>query len=350
MQNNEKTAARPARLREKLLTGLRLLVLVAVVWFVVQAFRERELGLTAVYAHLQKSLTLANTALLALVALFTPVNWTLEALKWRDLARKIQPIGFGAALQGVLAGLSLGFATPANLGDYAGRIGALKTAADGPDRRLEALGGLVVGNAMQFYVALLAGTGAYAYFLRFVFPQPSAVHWLLLALLTATLGFGLWVARRRRSVPRLFDRFAWLRPFARYVRVVGQYSPAELARVFGWAVLRHAVFTGQFLLMLLIFNIRLPAADALCGVSLVFFAKTVVPAFHFLSDLGVREFTALYFFSFWKIGPEAVVSATLVLWFVNILLPALVGMGCVIRLRFTPGVATPRLAQPAETE
>ena len=345
MQNNEKSAARPAWLREKLLTALRLLVLLTVVGFVVQAFRERELGLASVYAHFRHSLTAPHAMLLAAVALLTPFNWALEALKWRELAQKIQPIGFGEAFRSVLAGLSLGFATPANLGDYAGRIGALKTAAAGPDRRLETLGGLVVGNAMQFYVALLAGTLAYAYFLAAVMPSPTAAHGLLLVMLVTTLAFGLWVAARRQVVPRLFERVRWLRPFGKYVGVVGQYSAGELGRVFGWAMLRHGVFTGQFLLMLVVFGIRLPVADALCGVTLVFFAKTVIPAFHFLSDLGVREFSALYVFGFWNIGPEAVVSATLALWLVNILLPAVVGTGYLLRLRFVP-----RIVQPAETE
>jgi len=345
MQINEKTPARPARSREKLLAGLRLLVLLTVVGFVVQAFREQELGLAAVYDYFRQSLTAPHAALLAGVALLTPLNWALEALKWRELARKIQPIDFGEAFRGVLAGLSLGFATPANLGDYAGRIGALKTAASGPDRRLETLGGLVVGNAMQFYVALLAGTLAYAYAPGAVVPAPTAAHGMLLVVLALTLAFGGWVAAQRRVVPRLFDRLRWLRPFGKYVRVVGQYSAGELGRVFGWAVLRHGVFTGQFLLMLVVFGIRLPLADALCGVTLVFFAKTVIPAFHFLSDLGVREFSALYVFGFWQVGPEAVVSATLALWLVNILLPAVVGTGYLIRLRFVP-----RLVQPAESE
>lgn len=345
MQNNEKSAARPARHREKLLTMVKLLVLLTVVGFVVQAFRERELGLAAVYAHLRTSLTGEHAALLLLVALLTPVNWAFEALKWRDLARKVQPLGFGEAFRGVLAGLSLGFATPANLGDYAGRIGALKTAASGPDRRLETLGGLVVGNAMQFYAALLAGTLAFGYFLVTVLPAPAVGHGALLAALAATLAFGLWVAARRRSVPTLFGRVAWLRPLGRYVQVVGAYSAADLTRVFGWALLRHGVFTGQFLLVLVAFGIRLPLADALCGVSLVFFAKTVVPAFHFLSDLGVREFSALYVFGFWNVGPNAVVSATLALWLVNILLPALVGLGYLFQLRLAA-----RPAQPVETE
>ncbi len=341
MQDNGKIPGLTAHRREKLFAALRLLILIAVVWFVVQAFRERQTGLAEIVRYARQSLTAAHAGMLVLVAVLTPLNWSLEALKWRELAAKIQPVTFGDAFRGVLAGLSLGFATPANLGDFAGRLGSLKS-----DRRLENLGALAVGNAMQFYVSLLGGTLAYGYFLAKILPQPTAGHWLVLGLLLVTLGFGLWVAARRRTVPALFESRRWLQRFGQYVRVVAEYSPGELGRVLGWAALRYAVFTGQFMLVLPVFGIDLPLADALCGVTLVFFAKTAIPAFHFLSDLGVREFTALYFFSFWHVAPEAVVSATLTLWLINILLPAAVGTGWLLRVRFH----APTAAKPVRTE
>jgi cation transporter-like permease len=329
MQNNGKNPWLTATRREKLLAGLRLLVLLSVVGFVVQALRQHQTGFADILVYARRSLTAAHAALLAGVLLLTPLNWALEALKWRQLAAKIQAVSFPDAFRGVLAGLALGFATPANLGDYAGRLYALKT-----DRRFENLGAVVLGNGMQFYVSLLGGTVAYAFFLRKFNPQPAAVHATLLVLLVLTLLFGVWVVVRRRSLTGLFDRYRWLQPVGRYVAVVGRYSPAELGRVFGWAVLRYGVFTGQFLGVLVVFGIDLPPADAACGVALVFFAKTVIPAFHFLSDLGVREFTALYFFSFYAVAPAAVVSATLSLWTINILLPVLVGAGWLVQRRF----------------
>ncbi|MES2732218.1 MAG: UPF0104 family protein, partial [Bacteroidota bacterium] len=55
--------------------------------------------------------------------------------------------------------------------------------------------------------------------------------------------------------------------------------------------------------------------------------------FHFLSDLGVREFSALYIFEFYHASLSAVLAATLSLWLLNILLPALSGSALVWRLK-----------------
>ncbi|MCY7351248.1 MAG: flippase-like domain-containing protein [Cytophagaceae bacterium] len=341
MQNTPNNPLFNDRYREKLFTALRLIILAAVVWFVVQALQQHRTGLLDIWQYAQASLTTGGICLLLLVLALTLLNWSLEALKWQALAAKIQPIHFREAFRGVLAGLSLNFATPASLGDYAGRIWNLKG-----DRRLENLGAIVLGNGVQFYVSLLGGTLAYGYFLGNVLPDSTAGHWVLLALLLAALVGGVWIAGRREAVPALFNRFSWLRPYGRFFRVMAQYSPREMARILGWATLRYAVFTVQFLLVLDIFGIPLPMADRLCVVSLVFFAKTAIPAFHFLSDLGVREFTALYFFGFYNVAPEAVVSATLTLWFVNILLPVGVGTVWLLRMRFGPAP----VAQPITSE
>jgi hypothetical protein len=50
-----------------------------------------------------------------------PVNWGLEAWKWHRLAGTWSRT-FGRSLRAVLVGLTLGFATPNRVGDYAGRI------------------------------------------------------------------------------------------------------------------------------------------------------------------------------------------------------------------------------------
>ena len=333
MQNKPKNPVLNAPRREKLFLLLRLTILATVVWFVVQALQQHQTGLLDIWHYTQDSLTPRGTGVLLLVLALTLLNWSLEALKWRALATKIQPIRFQEAFRGVLAGLSLNFATPASLGDYVGRIWNLKG-----ERRLENLGAIVLGNGVQFYVSLLGGTLAYGYFLGYVFPRPTAGHGLLLALLLASGVAGIWIAGRREAVPQLFNRYTWLRPYGRFFRVMARYSPREMAQILGWAALRYGVFTGQFLLVLHVFRIQLPLPDQLSVVALVFFAKTILPAFHFLSDLGVREFTALYFFGFYKVSPEAVISATLTLWLVNILLPVAVGTVWLLRLRFLPSV------------
>ncbi|RYF51547.1 MAG: UPF0104 family protein, partial [Cytophagaceae bacterium] len=58
----------------------------------------------------------------ALLVLLAPVNWGLEALKWQLLIRRIEPVSFAGAYRAVLAGMTLSFALPAQLGDVAGRV------------------------------------------------------------------------------------------------------------------------------------------------------------------------------------------------------------------------------------
>jgi hypothetical protein len=118
------------------------------------------------------------------------------------------------------------------------------------------------------------------------------------------------------------------------VDIIAQYDLSEIRRAFRWALLRYGVFTLQFGLLLLIFDVSLPLSAAVSGIFLVFFAKTLIPALNFLGDLGIREASSLYFFSFYDVEPARIVAVTLTLWCINILLPVLVGIVWVMKIRW----------------
>ena len=54
------------------------------------------------------------------------LNWSIEAIKWRLLIKKMQPITFIEALKGVLSGVAVGTFTPNRIGEFGGRILYLK--------------------------------------------------------------------------------------------------------------------------------------------------------------------------------------------------------------------------------
>ena len=89
------------------------------------------------------------------------------------------------------------------------------------------------------------------------------------------------------------------------------------------------------------FSIPVSIGDALVLVSLVFFLVTVVPTIA-LTELGVRGTVALYLFGlyFSKKGVYAgeyniaVVSASTLLWIINLAIPAIAGTFFVFRLKF----------------
>jgi uncharacterized membrane protein YbhN (UPF0104 family) len=317
----------PTRRLGLLLKAAVGVVVVGTVWYTLHQQRQ---GLGDIFREFRTAFAPGNAARLALVLALTALNWSLEARKWQALARRIEPISFGAALRGVLAGLTIGFVSQVNAGDFLGKVGSLRS-----DRRLEALGAVLLGSGVQTFVTLAFGTLAYAVFLSRV-PEPLDGGYLaVLGLLVGTLAFSGWLYARRDRFEYWLARFDWLRRFSRNFHVLQTYAPGEVARVLGWATLRHLTFSLQFLLVLRVFGVTISLLDAWTVVNLVFLAKTFIPAFHFLSDLGVREFSALYFFGFFGVPAARVVSATLALWLANVLLPVLVGSAFVFQLRLT---------------
>lgn len=267
----------------------------------------------------------------ALIVL-TPVNWGFEALKWQILLRRVEPTRFWDAYRGVLAGVSLGFALPAQLGDTAGRLLSLRT------NRTGAVGASLVSGGMQFYVALVFGAVAWAYHLTLVPDRNTATGKWLLAVLAGLSGLGIVFGLVRRQLVGWLENRPGLRRFATYWNVAGQYNNREIGLALGVAALRYLVFSVQFYMALRLVGIVLPLAVSASGIGLVFLAKTITPAFNLLSDLGVREAASLWVFapfdqSIGVIPAPVLLTATLTLWTANVLTPVLVGLIWVWKLK-----------------
>ena len=269
---------------------------------------------------------------LAGLFLLTPINWGFEALKWQILLQRVKKTTYWRAYQGVLAGVSLGFALPALLGDTAGRVLSLRT------NRAEAVGASLVSGGMQFYVALVFGTVAWAYYLTIV-PERNnlAGQWLLILLVVLSLGGIVFGLVRRRLMHWLENRSA-LNRFSDYWNVAGLYSDQEIGLALGAAALRYVVFSVQFYFAMRLVGISLAPGVSASGIGVVFLVKTITPAFNLLSDLGVREAASLWVFAPFAKSAGAVptpvlLTATLTLWVANILTPVLVGLIWVWKLK-----------------
>lgn len=261
--------------------------------------------------------------------LLTPVNWGFEALKWKILLQRVEPTSFWSAYRGVLAGVSLGFALPAQLGDTAGRVLSLRT------NRTEAIGASLVSGGMQFYVAIVFGTVAWAHYLRTVPDRNTrAGQWLLGLLVVLSVG-GIGFGLVRRGLINRLENWPKLRRYAAFWQVAGLYSNREIGLALVAASLRYIVFSVQFYLAMQLLGIVLPVAHSASGIGVVFLVKTITPAFNLLSDLGVREAASLWVFSPFTIAAPVLLTATLTLWTANILLPVLVGLTWVWKLKLT---------------
>jgi hypothetical protein len=258
-------------------------------------------------------------AALALV----PLNWGLEAWKWQRLARHLEPAhSFGRSLRAVLVGLTLGFATPNRVGDYAARILELHAR-----RRLEAVGAVFLGRYAQLVATVLAGGAGLLYFLLkfYLVGYPAAQVGVVVAF---ALGAALTLLPLYRSqlLLAILVLIKPLRRFRRYLAVMPTYSTAELHAVLGLSGLRYAVFCGQFLLLLYAYGVRTPLGPATAAVAGTFLFKSLVPSLNALADVGVRELSATHLFALLGQPALPVLSASLSLWVINIALPSALGL------------------------
>jgi uncharacterized membrane protein YbhN (UPF0104 family) len=263
--------------------------------------------------------------------LLLPLNLLVAAGRWHTAVQGVAPAtSLRQALAAVLCGRTLGFLTPARIGDYAGRALSLRH----PDK--PALVTLAVVEQMPgLLIFLTAGTGALLY---------SSLHlhvlklsaWVPVLALGGAVGLGtlvlLFLPPRllqglQRRVPGV-----WL---GRSLHTLECIPPRTMALLLGWSLVQYGVFTTQFFCLVRALAPDTAAGAGYAGIALVFYAKSLLPPVTFM-DLGIREGAAVFFLGLFGVPQAAAFNAALLLFGVNLVLPALFGMpfaGRLLRVR-----------------
>lgn len=295
---------------------IKMSILLASVIFVFIKLHKQGSDFELLYAQL-KLIFDKNIFQLALVMFLMPLNWSLEALKWKTLVKKVLEVNFQASLRGVMSGLGLSFLTPHGIGDYFGRIGQLSH-----KNRTRLIGPLMLGRVVQMLVTALFGMLGLYYLL-------GAVLFTASITVIGILIIAFFVVRERSDNLSKMKIYRFIEP---YFSLIWQISLREIFHVFGLSVLRYLTFGLQFFIMLNLFIPEISDSMKFAGITWVFLAKSVLPSFNFLSDLGVREFSAVLFFEHYQVPIEPVLLASLMIWTINILVPTVLSLPLVLKL------------------
>jgi uncharacterized membrane protein YbhN (UPF0104 family) len=325
IQNTQESVPKTSILSEKLFLSLKWLIFGLIVLLSYNALAKEFVKISDLFEVLKKAIVWDNALKIIFLIILILINWGFEAKKWQILARKIENITFKEAYQSVLIGLSLGFVTPANLGDYAGKIWQLKS-----KNKTESIGAILLGNGIQFYVSLIFGEIAYLILWK---QEITTFDQILFCLIAFTLILGIIIYNYKVKIIGFLPRFSWLKTFEKHFQMMIKFDSDEIRHLFIWSILRYLTFSLQFVLALLIFKVNIHFIDLWAISCLVFLFKTIIPAINFVSDLGVREYTAVHFFSLFSVNVSSVVMATFCLWFLNILLPVVFGGLLVLRIK-----------------
>jgi hypothetical protein len=280
--------------------------------------------------------------LLAIVLILVPLNQWLEIIKWKFLIDKLEKVSYWNATKAVLTGISVSMFMPNRVGDYLGRVFVLKEAD-----RLQAVLATIMGGIAQLITTILFGCSALLIFFPHYYDMSSQLNiWIYLGLILAVmmmlgtivfayLNFATFSDIIKRITGRSYARFR------KYAIVFSWYSANVLLRVLVLSMMRYMVFSLQFYLLLLAFQVSISYPAAMVLIGLVYLLMTVIPTVA-LTELGVRGSVSLMIFALyfeplhrWTHETSlAVVSSTTVLWLLNLAFPALLGIVFVYSLRF----------------
>ena len=320
VQDKELSTPKEKRSWRKLLWVGKLIITLQILSYIYKTFKNEQKGIQDVFAVFKSILTSENSGILIFMLLLVPINWALESLKWRQLAKKVVQISFWDAFRGILTGLAVGVAAPAQLGDTIGRIAALRS-----DKRLQAIGAAIVSNGIQFYISVFIGALGWFSVQDKLDLKPSSKV-ILNSILLLIICLGWIVVLFRKRLTDWHPTRTYLQKLHSYLKIIGEYTDLDLFISTGYGMLRYLVFLTQFVLALSLFNFPLTYLELGSCVALIFLAKTLIPAVNVLGDLGLREFTALFVFKQYNLPVEEIITATFLIWTINVLGPILIGI------------------------
>lgn len=273
-----------------------------------------------------------------LLLVLTALNWMLEAWKWKYLVSSLEPVGWGRAIGAVLAGITMGIATPNRTGEFLGRIFSLEKT-----NRADGFFLAAAGSFFQLLVTLLCGALGFL-LLRFEREThlvkndfPILVYGILVFGLIGIILLFLFSSGFRKSVFRL----PVLKKYTAKEELYSNLQQKYYTPVFAFSLARYLVFATQFVLLLYAYGLQADLLTAFAAVAVTYLVVTVIPSFAF-TDVVVRGSAAVAIIGHYSGNERGALIASLVLWVVNVALPALAGIYFVWRLRFLKPVADER--------
>lgn len=310
---------------------LNLLIKLAIVamacWFIVTKVNNQK-NLREFNTLLNGVGDVAVRTTLALVVIMMLMNWAIEVVKWKYLSRRIEQISWWKAIQSVFCGLTWAIFTPNRIGEYGGRIMLLKA-----QNRATGAVAMGVGLFAQLVLTSVFGALSIAWFVCTYLPTPDAVQfavWLLgiiYALAFLVLYFNVhWV-------DKLVGRLRFLRKIKPFFAVLEDFSTRELTNVLLLSLARFVIFTSQYIVLMLVFLPSMPFAAMVLMIFILFFIQSAVPSLD-IFDFSVRSFVASNLYSYITTQEIAVMAIVSCIWFVNLILPAILGSVFVFNVNY----------------
>ncbi len=303
---------RTLKVNKSFLIGLKLLVFCLV--FYIFYWQTKDVSLSEL-----KNIKGTHIYYLLLVVLLMPLNWYLDFLKWKMILRFK---GIGAKnirFKSFISGIAISAITPNRIGNFLGRM-------------------VWFSNKNKVYVSLAT---LYSNFAQFLSTLIVGVFGLSMANnLPSSLTFNVAVyASFITILGVLFLCYLFSYAFIHLIlkskpnisNAIIPFLKQKRLRLLLVSVLRFVVICNQYYFTLCFFQIE-SFYDVLPLVMTVFLFTTLTPSL-FFGKLMVRESIALFILTPFYSNEILILTSSLLLWFINLGIPALIGGLVLARLK-----------------
>jgi len=280
------------------------------------------------WEDLVQSLLTARSGMLILAAVLLVPNVLFQGLRWGYLLRRQTP---GVPLREIVASLflgwTLGILTPGRVGQFA-RAFAVPSAPTLPTI------GLTVADKLftLVWVVLIGAAGFFSFF-----AVPPALSWVWIpAAITI-----IWLALSPRTLNRLLERMCRVLPFRekllKIISTLERLNTRDCIVAHVFSLMLVVTFFSQFVILVSSFS-SIGYFDGLRATAAVVFVKTALPIT--FGELGIGEAASIHFFGQFGVPKAAAFNASILAFFINLVVPSLVG------LFFLPALKLPQKSQP----
>lgn len=262
--------------------------------------------------------------LLYITLLLMPLNLGLEAWKWHILAASAQKISYKQALFSYLAGISFSIVTPNRIGEYPGRLLYLKRKNT---FRLVAVS--ILGAVAQMLTLFIYGLLGLIYYNLYFSDVLSKTILVACAVCTIIIALIYW--RFETWLP-VVEKIKWLRKYNIYGKLLKRFTVKEQLTILIISLIRYSIYTAQYLILLRWMNVIMPPVEGFFMSALFFWVIAVIPSIT-LVELGERGQVGLYLFHHFSDNTVGILGATVGIWCINLILPAILGSILLFRMR-----------------
>lgn len=257
------------------------------------------------------------------------VQMGLNIARWRYLLTiVVRDATVPDAATSFFVGFMAGFFTPAQVGEFAGRI------ASHPNVERSRIVGITIVDKLYWggVTFILGGGGLLLFGLLYYNEYWNLPLGLLGCLLLIAIFYFSIVPEKALALLKRVPEKVRLHAMYETVRVIeDEFRNAEGRRAFVWTFLIYAAILLEYYLLAAAFG-AVSFFPSLLSAASVFFVKSVILPIS-LGDLGVRESAAVFFFGRTGAPVEAAFNASLVMSFANVIIPTIIGALLIPRLR-----------------